>query len=113
MNSEGGYLVVGVAEDGAIMGLESELARQTPEGLKQTLENRINNRIGAAFSPFSHVRFKKIEGKYVYVVDVDRAAGPVFMNGLRGIEFYIRSGQKTIPVSDAEEIATYIEQHWW
>jgi len=112
MNSEGGYLVIGVAEDGAILGLESELAGQTPEQLKQTLESRINNRIGAAFSRVRNVRFKEIEGKYVYTVDVDKAPGPVFMNGLRGIEFYIRSDQKTIPVSDAQEIATYIEQHW-
>jgi CheY-like chemotaxis protein len=110
MNSAGGHLVIGVADDGAILGLENDLSGKTPQGLKESLENEINARISMAFG-LINVRFETIEGKDVCAVEIDQAPGPVFINGQRGIEFYIRVGNTTL-APRPEEMYDYIRTHW-
>lgn len=110
MNSEGGHLIIGVADDGAILGLENDLSGKTPQKLKESLENEIHTRISTAFG-LINVRFERIGGQDVCAVEIEQAPGPVFINGLRGIEFYIRNDHTT-RAPDPEEMYDYIQTHW-
>ncbi len=114
LNSEGGTLLIGVADDGAILGLSGDLSlvkEQMLDEFEQTLRKLINSRISAAFSRLIKVRFEKIEGKEICVVEVTRAAGPVFMRGQRAMEFNIRYGSSTRALNSSER-HLYIRTHW-
>ena len=62
-------------------------------------------------SPLIRVRFEVIEGKTICVIDVDKAAEPVFLKGERGKEFYVRMGSTTRAL-DPEQTVAYISTNW-
>jgi hypothetical protein len=113
LNSAGGTLVIGVEDDGHILGLERDLqvVQGSQDRFEQTLMNLVSDRIGAQFSPFIKVRFEQTDEQTVCVVDVDRAPEPVFMDGPRGKEFYTRLGNTTRAL-DPEETVSYVQMNW-
>ena len=113
LNTAGGTLVIGVEDDGHILGLAQDLRimQNSKDRFEQTLMNLIHDRIGAEFAPFIKVRFEEIEGQTVCVVDVDKAPEPAFMEGPRGKEFYVRLGNTTRAL-DPEEAVRYIQMNW-
>ena len=113
LNTAGGTLVIGVDDDGHILGLEKDLQvlRGSRDRFEQMLMNLVYDRIGAEFAPFIKVRFEQTDGKTVCVVDVDRAPEPAFMDGPRDKEFYVRLGNTTRAL-DTEETIRYVQMNW-
>jgi len=113
LNSAGGTLVIGVEDDGHILGLKQDLktVKNSTDQFQQTLMSLVHNRIGAEFAPFIKVRFEEISGETVCVVDVDRAPEPAFMDGPRGKEFHVRLGNTTRAL-DPEEALRYVQMNW-
>jgi hypothetical protein len=114
LNSEGGTLIIGVEDNGAVFGLERDLAQvkgHTLDGFEQTLMNLISSHIGPEFSRLIKVRYEELDGMHVCAVDVEKAIEPAFMEGPRGKEFYIRAGNTTRAL-DAEEMHRYIQMNW-
>jgi Protein of unknown function DUF262 len=64
--------------------------------------------LGAAVTPYVHLRLEDVEGHQVCVVDVERFAEPVFTKDEKGREFHVRVGNTT-RMLDAEETLRYIE----
>jgi predicted HTH transcriptional regulator len=114
LNSEGGTLIIGVEDNGAVFGLGRDLPLvkgKTLDGFEQTLMNLVSHHVGPEFSRLIKVRFADLNGKQVCAVDVDKAAEPAFTEGPRGKEFYVRVGNTT-RVLDAEETHRYIQMNW-
>jgi hypothetical protein len=114
LNSQGGTLIIGVEDNGAIFGLERDLAlvkNKSLDGFEQTLMSLISQYIGPEFARFIKVRFETLEGQPVCAVDVDKTANPAFMEGPRGKVFYVRMGNTTRAL-DAEETHNYIQMNW-
>jgi hypothetical protein len=107
-------LIIGVEDNGAVFGLERDLAQvkgHTLDGFEQTLMNLISSHIGPEFSRLIKVRYEELDGMHVCAVDVEKAIEPAFMEGPRGKEFYIRAGNTTRAL-DAEEMHRYIQMNW-
>ena len=113
LNSAGGTLVIGAEDDGNILGLglDLKLVGGSLDRFQQTLMNLIHTHIGAEVVPFIGSRFETANGQTVCIVDVDRAAEPVFVKGPRGSEFHVRLGNTTRSL-DAEETVTYVQTNW-
>lgn len=116
LNSEGGILIIGVEDDGAIFGLEKDfrllgkkftLAQQRDRFELQLMQD-ISNQIGPVFSRFIKVDFKQVEEKTICVVDVKKSAEPAFAYLS---DFYIRIGTMTKSLS-IEDATRYIRMNW-
>ena len=114
LNSEGGTLLIGVADDGSIFGIEQDidaLQRKDRDGFEQLLVQTLENFIGGEFSPYYRWSFEDSAGKTVCIVTVDPSPKPVFLTDRQGTEFYIRMGNTTRPL-DTQESHEYIGLHW-
>jgi len=113
LNSDGGTLVIGVEDNGSVCGIEEDLqlAHNSRDVFQQTLMNSINEFIGAAVAQFLETRFEETSGKTVYVIDVDKAPQPFFMQGPQAKQFYIRLGPTTRAL-DLEETMRYVQMNW-
>jgi hypothetical protein len=113
MNSQGGTLVIGVDDDGSVVGLDRDLSltANSRDRFEQLMASLIFERIGPVFAPFTTARFEEADGKLVYVVDVERTPEPAFLRTEKGREFFVRIGNTSRSL-DHEETHRYIETHW-
>jgi predicted HTH transcriptional regulator len=112
LNSEGGTLIMGVEDNGAVFGLEKDFeCVGGQDRFGQTLANLTASEIGTEFGHLLSMRFVQVEGKTVCVVDVRSASQPAFLNGPAGKQFFIRLGNTT-RILDAEETVSYTQSRW-
>jgi predicted HTH transcriptional regulator len=113
LNTDGGTLVIGVEDDGHVLGLEPDLKtlKESLDHFEQTLMNLIHRSIGAEFAPFIKTRFEEIDGRTVCVVDVDKAPEPAFLKGQHRKEFHVRLGNTTRDLNP-EETVRYVQMNW-
>ena len=109
LNTEGGDLLLGVADDGGIVGIERDGFDNDDRfmlHLSQVVRNGLGARTGTCIDP----RMQIVEGKGVCVVSCQRSPEPVFLTW-KGVEseakgdFFVRSGPGTVKLSpdDARE----------
>ena len=113
LNSEGGTLIIGVEDDGAVCGLERDLKQvknQSLDGFEQLLVSLVHEHIGPEVARLIDIRYEPINGHHICAVDVDKSAEPVFLNSPRGTEFYVRFGNTSRSL-DAEETHRYIQMN--
>ena len=110
MNSEGGTLLIGVEDSGEIYGLEKDisLAQNSEDGFIQLMSSLIVDKIGPQFAPLVRTRIDGVDGKPVCILDVNKSSEPAFVDGSRGREFYIQTGNTSRSL-DPEQTMNYIE----
>ena len=116
MNADGGILLIGVADDGEIVGVEKDVRmlpkRQDTDGYENHLTTLLENGLGAAAATKIGVRFDRLGQSTVCRIVVQRSSSPVWTK-IKGQEdtFYVRLGNSTRPFGprDAYE---YISQHY-
>ena len=114
LNSEGGTLLIGVADDCTVLGIEYDLktiGRKDRDGYEQKLHQVLTDALGAEFSQYQHVSFEESEGKTVCIVRVDPSPEPVYLTDKGATEFYVRVGNTTRPL-DMQAANDYIGMHW-
>ncbi len=115
-NARGGVLLIGVADDGAIVGLEKDVQmlpkRQDVDGYENHLTTLLDNGLGAAATSNVHAQFEQVDGHTVCRVTVQPSSSPVWTK-IKGQEdaLYVRLGNSTRPFGprDAHE---YISHHF-
>ena len=113
LNTGGGTLLIGVEDDGEILGLENDLkvSGKSLDRYGQLLSTLIADHLGAGFSRFVDFRFDAAEDKTVCVVKVEQATKAVFLKWNNDKEFHMRVGNTT-KLLDTQEAHDYIEMHW-
>jgi hypothetical protein len=110
-NSQGGTLLIGVEDDGTVLGLEHDFASLGDGGrdkFELHLRNLLNQQFGTEFVTSKvQIRFHGIEEKEVCQVEVSLAKEPIILkvkdkNGQSVEKFYARSGNSSqeIPLSE-------------
>jgi len=95
LNSEGGDLLVGVADDGQIKGVEPELAKfhkGSTDKLLLHVKNLIKARIGEQFYPLMDQHVVTVDGASVLWVRCDTSESPVYLDDK---SFYVRTNPAT------------------
>lgn len=104
LNTEGGDLLIGVADDGSIVGIERDQLETDDKFMRhlaQVVRNGLGDRAGTCIDP----KVQVVEGKTVCVVSCRRSPEPVFLKwkGMEAAgegEFFVRSGQGTVRLSE-------------
>lgn len=114
MNANGGTLLIGVADDGTIDGLEADvrsLRRQDLDGFEQALTGAVAAHLGADLCPYLQIVFHRIQDKDICRVLAAPAPRPVFLRERKGPAFYLRTGGGTRPL-DVQEATRHIAGRW-
>jgi hypothetical protein len=116
MNSEGGTLLIGVADSGAIPGLERDYRtlgkRQNADAYENWLTTRLLDSLGKDRTRLFRISFHRVEGNEICRVDVERSTRPVFVHDPQGQErLYVRAGNSTRELSVSEAL-DYCHDHF-
>lgn len=115
MNFEGGTLLIGVADNSSVLGIENDLQtlgkRKDRDGFEQALLNTLHNHLGPEFVQYVRVSFKEHETRTVCLVRIESSPKPVYLTDKQGAEFYVRAGNTTRPL-DVQATHDYINMHW-
>ncbi len=111
LNTEGGDLLIGVADDGSVVGIDVdrlESGDKFMRHLAQVVRNGLGDRAGTCIDPKTQI----VQGKTVCVVTCQRSPEPVFLKW-KGLEaalegdFFVRSGPGTVRL-DPESAREYV-----
>jgi len=91
MNSEGGTLLVGVADDGVVTGFDEDKFESADKALLH-FNNLVNQCIGTEFARYLDTAVIEVQGRAVLRVHCVPAKAPAFLKDGKAEEFYVRSG---------------------
>jgi len=115
LNSDGGNLFIGVADDGQLLGLELDYRsfqkRPNRDGFLLKLSGLISQGIGKEFHKFITIDVQKFGTTDICRVSVAPADKPAFVKKKGNEEFYIRTSAASVPLSLSES-HEYIRSHW-
>lgn len=111
---QGGTLLIGVGDDGEVLGLEKDyqtLKRPDQDGFEQTIMTAISTNLGADLCHFVHVLFHVIDDKEVCRLIISPCTRPVFLNQGGTPKFFVRTGGGTRDLNIQEALG-YISGRW-
>ena len=115
MNSaHGGTLLIGVADDGTILGLEQDfrsLKKQNQDGFEQAVMTAVSSNLGTDLCRNLHILFHVRDGKSVCRVIVSPADRPVFLNQGNTPKFFLRTGGATRDLN-IQEALKFVQGRW-
>jgi type II secretory pathway pseudopilin PulG len=94
LNTNGGFLLIGVADDGGILGLESDKFPNEDKFLLH-FDNLIKQHIGLQFASYIKAEIRSLGEKKILLIACDRCPDPVYLKIADTEEFYIRMGPST------------------
>jgi predicted HTH transcriptional regulator len=114
MNTTGGTLLIGVGDDGEILGLEPDyqaMRKPDSDGFENVFNMAFNKMVGVEYRRFLDLSFPELEGMQVCVVKVRPASKPAYLL-YKGTEaFYIRAGNGSQALS-MSKATSYIREHF-
>ena len=106
LNTEGGDLLIGVADDRTVLGIEHDRLETDDKFLRhlaQAVRNGLGDRAGTCIDPTTQI----VAGKTVCLVSCQRSPEPVHLRW-KGVEkapegdFYVRSGPGTVRLGEGD-----------
>jgi CheY-like chemotaxis protein len=106
LNTDGGILLVGIEDDGNILGLEPDQFHNSDKYLLH-VNNLIRNRIGMEVTQCIKFELKPLDGKDILCIQCLPSPEPAFLKNDKDEEFYIRMGPGSRKLT-SREILRYI-----
>jgi hypothetical protein len=111
-NTDGGTLLIGVANDHRIVGLNKDYKsmQKSPDrdGFQVWLANDVlKARLGMGVLHYLRISFEEFEAGDVCRIDIEPAAEPVYVDGKR---FYVRNGGTTSELSTADAVDRIVKK---
>lgn len=114
LNAEGGTLLIGVDDDGNILGLENDystFSKNNSDGFLLSLTNLINQNLGKRTHKYISANIISVNDKDVCIINLQKCDKPVFIGKNDKEEFYIRASASSQPMG-LREAYEYISSHW-
>ena len=115
LNAGGGMLLIGVSDDGSILGIQPDIElltkKKNVDGFELTLRTILGNHLGLDVTPHITVAFVDIDGHTVACVSCEPHMTPVFFQDAERRQFYVRDGNHTPPL-DVRAAYDYMAVHW-
>jgi len=109
LNTEGGTLLIGVKDDGSVLGFEKDQFLNEDKFLLH-FASLLNDRIGRQYLEHIQWGLKKVKDGKILRVDCKPSSTPAFLKG-NGEEFYVRNGPSSILLSTSE-VLEYSKKHF-
>jgi len=110
LNTEGGTLLIGVEDDGNILGIEPDRFINDDKYLLH-FANLLSDRIGKHYLDQIRWELKSINDVKILRVDCKPSSTPVFLKVNGEEEFYIRNGPSSVQLSPSE-VLEYSRKHF-
>ncbi len=114
LNGTGGALLIGIADDGQILGLENDLncvQNNNTDGFRQKLIHTIETYLRIEAIHYISITVESIKDKQIAVIKVKQSSKPIYVKVNSQSEFWIRVDTVTRQL-DAETANNYIKIHW-
>jgi ATP-dependent Lon protease len=116
LNAHGGTLLLGVTDDGDIVGIEKDLktlgSKQTRDGFALWVTGLLDNMFGPVATSNVMVSFEEFTVGTLCRIDVKRAKKPIFVRGSKGeADLYVRLNNSTRRLNTADAME-YAGSHW-
>lgn len=112
MNTRNGTLILGVADDTSIIGLEKDyqsLKKKNRDGFEQYIMNLVSLNIGTNHCQNIRVNFFELQSKDICAIEVNQIKTVAFLKFQENTFFYVRTGNHTRELNIQEAIK-YINQ---
>ena len=110
LNTEGGILFVGVADDGTILGLKNDNF-ENEDKLLLFLTNTLKSQLGALQLSNIHFHTEKINNQDMLRIDVHPSEQPCYLSYENEERFYIRTGPSTNAL-ELSKVYNYIKKRF-
>lgn len=119
-NKDGGKLLIGVTDEGEVIGLEPDYAtfkEPNKDQFELHLKNLVNQSFGKEFGATSlEIRFPIVDDVEICEIDIKAGSKPMYVEvsdktGSKSKKFYLRSGN-TSQELDIEETASFISKRF-
>lgn len=119
LNSEGGSLLIGVDDDGTVVGLERDFAtlgsKPNRDGYELFLRQLLDTNLSVQTAGIVKIRFETVSAADVCVVSVAASGKPSFAKspdgGQGASEFWVRIGNATKQLH-GDDMVEYQSDHW-
>ena len=114
MNAKGGALLIGVDDDGRVLGLDPDyqaIKKPDSDGFENVFNMAFNKMIGVEYRRFVDLTFPAIDGKEICVVAVRPSLQPAYLQARGNETFYLRAGNASVPLT-VSQAARYIGEHF-
>lgn len=107
MNAAGGVLLIGVDDEGEVLGLAPDLQsikKPNLDGYENVLNMAFNRMIGAEFRQYLEITFPELDGEPIALLSVRPSAMPVFLQHKGKESFYVRTGNSSQPLEMSQAV---------
>ena len=107
LNSDGGTLLLGVSDEGEVLGLEHDyqtLQKKNSDGYELFLGDLLLTHYGKDLSRFLRFSFHQVDGKQVSRIVIDAAPRAAWVKEGNEEHLYVRTGNSTRRLSTKEAI---------
>lgn len=114
LNSEGGDLIIGVEDNGNVLGIEKDLqtlSKKNTDEFELHLRQIIKKYLSESFEKYIKITFPKVDEKIICLVKISKSGKPVFISYEGSESFFVRNGNSSIPKNRKEQ-SEYEKLHW-
>lgn len=114
LNSHGGTLLLGVNDDGCVVGIDADIAtlgKKNIDGYQLTLRSAIKEYLGPEIDPHVALEFVTLDERAIAVATCEPHHSPVYVHDGDRRDFCVRSGNLT-RVLDSAAVVAYVDSHW-
>lgn len=114
MNAEGGILLIGVADEGDILGLEPDmktLRKPGVDGFENVFNVAFGNMVGMEYRPFVTLDFPTVQEKTICAIKVRPSTHPAYLRYQGKEDFYLRTGNSSNALTTSKAIQ-YIQSRF-
>jgi hypothetical protein len=108
LNTDGGFVVIGVKDDGTVLGLDRDDFRNDDK-LRLHFENLIKQHVGLLHAPYVRGEIREVGGDRVFLVACERCPEPAYLRNGDDEKFFVRIGPST-HVVPASRIHDYLDE---
>jgi hypothetical protein len=102
LNSNGGQLLIGVADDGTPSGIAKDQF-ENEDKMNLHLVNLVRDKIGAQHALSIQPHFEDMENERVMVIKCEAAKTPVYLKENGTERFYVRSGAASLELAPSQQ----------
>jgi hypothetical protein len=115
LNSTGGTLLIGLKDDGEVLGIEQDIAtlksKPNLDGFALSFTQTVGDYLGMDVAALTELTFAEIDGKTLAVASCSASGQPIFLQEGNDAEFWVRAGNSSRPLN-VLEASKYIQQRW-
>ena len=111
LNTEGGVLLLGVADNGDVTGIDSEIDKFHKGNADKFLlhmKNIIKTRIGEEFYPYIEYNLVAVGNRNVLLINCKESESPCYLDSA---EFYVRTNPATDKL-EGPKLVKYVQNHF-